>query len=111
MESGIPDHGAGAIRPETSEPRCGQAMNVLFVHQNFPAQFGHLARHLVARLGWKCTFVSQTSPGEAAGVRKIEYRTRGGAQASTHYCSRTFENSVWHAHGVFEACKAAPDIR
>ncbi len=86
-------------------------MNVLFVHQNFPAQFGYLARHLVAKLGWRCTFVSKTPPGEVAGVRKIEYRTRGGALESNHYCSRTSENCIWHAHGVFEACKSTPELR
>jgi glycosyltransferase involved in cell wall biosynthesis len=86
-------------------------MHVLFVHQNFPAQFGHIARHLVSRRGWACSFVSQTPPGEAAGIRKIEYKPVGGARASTHYCSRTFENSIAHAHGVFEACKAHCEIR
>ncbi len=29
---------------------------------------------------------------------------------STHYCSRTFENGIAHAHGVFEACKAHPEL-
>src|SRR5262249_49274681 len=27
------------------------------------------------------------------------------------YCSRTFENNVWHAHAVFEALQGRPDIR
>jgi glycosyltransferase involved in cell wall biosynthesis len=86
-------------------------MHVLFVHQNFPAQFGHVARHLIRSRGWSCTFVSKTSPGEVNGVRKIEYRTAGGARTTTHYCSRTFENATWHAHGVYEACKAHSDLR
>jgi glycosyltransferase involved in cell wall biosynthesis len=86
-------------------------MHVLFVHQNFPAQFGHIARHLVKQRGWQCTFVSETPPGEVAGIRKIQYKTAGGARASTHYCSRTFENSVWHSHAVFEACKAHPELQ
>ena len=85
-------------------------MHVLFVHQNFPAQFGHIARHLVSQRGWTCTFVSQTPPGDVAGIRKIQYQPLGGARASTHYCSRTFENGIAHAHGVFEACKAHPDL-
>jgi glycosyltransferase involved in cell wall biosynthesis len=86
-------------------------MHVLFVHQNFPAQFGHIARHLIRTRGWYCTFVSKTSSGTADGVRKIAYKTQGGAHETTHYCSRTFENAVWHAHGVYEACKAETGMR
>jgi glycosyltransferase involved in cell wall biosynthesis len=86
-------------------------MHVLFVHQNYPAQFGHVARHLVRQLGWSCTFVSKTPGGTVDGIKKVEYRTEGGARQTTHYCSRTFENATWHAHGVYEACKANPDLR
>ncbi len=86
-------------------------MHVLFSHQNFPAQFGHIARHLVRSQGWTCSFVSQTPPGEWHGVRKIQYKTTGGARETTHYCSRTFENGVWHTHGVYEACKGIPDLQ
>ena len=86
-------------------------MHVLFVHQNFPAQFGHIARHLIRTRGWTCTFVSKTPAGKVEGIEKVEYTTRGGARETTHYCSRTFENAVWHAHGVYEACKARPDLR
>ena len=38
-------------------------MHILYVHQNFPAQFGHIAKHLVQKLGWRCTFVSETPAG------------------------------------------------
>jgi glycosyltransferase involved in cell wall biosynthesis len=86
-------------------------MHILYVHQNFPAQFGHIARHLVQKLGWQCTFVSETPAGEVEGIRKIQYRTTGGATKQTHYCSRTFENTVWHCDGVFNALKAHPDIQ
>ncbi len=86
-------------------------MHILFVHPNFPAQFGHVAHHLIKTRGWSCTFVSETAPGDVQGIRKIQYKTAGGALASTHYCSRMFENSIWHAHGVFEACKSVPDLQ
>lgn len=86
-------------------------MHVLFVHQNFPAQFGHIASHLIKHHGFKCSFVSKLPPGETAGIQRIQYQLRGGATASTHYCSRTFENAIWHTHAVYEALKARPDVR
>ena len=85
-------------------------MRILFVHQNFPAQFGHIARHLIRTQGWQCDFVSETPAGIWEGVRKIQYQTSGGARATTHYFSRTFENAVWHAHAVYQACDADPDL-
>ena len=44
------------------------AMHVLFVHQNFPAQFGHVARRLVREQGWQCTVVSRNPAGGSDGV-------------------------------------------
>jgi glycosyltransferase involved in cell wall biosynthesis len=87
-------------------------MHVLYVHQNFPAQFGHIARHLVQKLGWRCTFVSETPGGVVEGIEKIQYRIAGGATTSTHFCSRTFENAVWHTDAVYQALRPRyQDIR
>lgn len=80
-------------------------MNVLFIHRNFPAQFGHIAAHLVKHKGYRCTFVSETEPGTVAGIQKIQYRVGGGATKETHYCSRTFENQIWQAAAVYETLK------
>jgi glycosyltransferase involved in cell wall biosynthesis len=87
------------------------AMHVLFVHQNFPAQFGHIAAYLAKNHGFRCTFVSEKPPGVSDGIERIQYKIRGGATAQNHYCSRTFENAIWHTHAVYEALKARPDIR
>lgn len=86
-------------------------MHVLFVHPNFPAQFGPVAFRLAATPGHRCTFVSQKAGGVVRGMRCLRYQTRGGATAKTHYCSRTFENAVWHAAGVYEALAAAADVK
>ncbi len=80
-------------------------MHVLFVHRNFPAQFGHLAARGVAERGWTATFVSEKPPGTVSGVANVQYRPRGAASEATHYLSRTFENGVWHAAGVYEALR------
>jgi glycosyltransferase involved in cell wall biosynthesis len=86
-------------------------MQILFVHQNFPAQFAHIARRLHSRRGWKCAFVSQMPGDSADGIDRIEYKLTGGATAETHFCSRTFENTVWHCDAVYEALRNRPDIR
>ncbi len=43
-------------------------------------------------------------------LEKIQYKTAGGATRQTHFCSRTFENAVWHTDGVYRALLNRPDI-
>ena len=35
-------------------------MNILFIHDAFPAQFGRLGQELATRHGWKCQFLVQS---------------------------------------------------
>lgn len=86
-------------------------MHVLFVHQNYPAQFGHVAAYLARKHGFRCTFVSQRPPARSGLVERVQYRIRGGATKQNHYCSRSFENAVWHAEAVYRALRARPDIK
>ena len=85
-------------------------MHVLFVHQNFPAQFGQIANHLVRKHGWQCTFASQHG-GDIDGIGRVLYEPRSGARAETNFCSRTFENQVWHSRALFDALRVRPDIK
>ena len=86
-------------------------MHVLFVHQNFPAQFGPFAFRLAAA-GHRCTFVTnRATPPEVRGVRVLKYDPKGGATPGTHYCGRTFENAVWHTAAVHDLLAAHPDVR
>jgi glycosyltransferase involved in cell wall biosynthesis len=86
-------------------------MHVLFIHQNYPAQFGHVAGYLAQRHGFRCTFLSQQPPGSGGGGERVQYHVKGGARAENHYCSRTFENAIWHSHAAYEALEARPDIK
>lgn len=96
----------------TKTPRqVATTMHILFVHKNFPAQFGQVARHLVLHESVQCTFVCEHPSGVFDGVRRLQYKIRGGARKQTHYCSRSFENFTWHSHAVYETLKAHPEIK
>lgn len=85
-------------------------MHVLFVHKDYPVQYGHVALRLSVMPGYRCTFIS-TQPPKTGPVEGIPYQVRGGATKYNHVCSRDFENAVHHAYGVYTALKARPDIR
>lgn len=86
-------------------------MHILFVHKNFPAQFGHVARYLIDHHGFRCTFASERPPGTDRGLERIQYHPVSGATERTHYSSRTFENQIWHSQALFDALAARPDIQ
>jgi len=86
-------------------------MHVLFLHQQFPAQFGHVARFLVEQHNFRCTFVSEKPARNIAGIELLQYSPKSGARETTHFCSRPFENQIWHSHAVFEALASRSDIQ
>lgn len=79
-------------------------MHVLYVHRNFPAQFGHIAAHVSGELGWRCTFVSEAETDSRSAIEHVRYEPQGGATAQSDYFTRTFENAIAHARGVYQAC-------
>src|SRR4051812_32507382 len=107
----MPPIATAQTRPIQTQPSCGAGMHILYVHQNFPAQFGHVAQYLAQVMGWRCTFLTQVPSGRSGGVERVQYKVDGGAATTNHFCSRTFENGVWHCDGVYQALLARPDIR
>lgn len=86
-------------------------MHVLFVHPNFPAQFGHLGERLLREPGHRVTFATKRITGFVNGIECVRFEPKGGAIEKNHYSSRTFENNVWQSHALYEAMKARPDLR
>lgn len=86
-------------------------MHILFVHKNFPAQFGHIAEKLAVEHGVRCTFATNRQQPSTSTIEIVHYQPRGGATQSTHYCSRTFENYIWNSHAVYETLRQRPDIQ
>jgi len=78
-------------------------MKILFIHQNMPGQFKHLAPAL-ARMGHEVTFLTQRGDLDLPGVRRATYVKPRAAHASTHHYVRLFENSVLAGQQVVRAC-------
>ncbi len=94
-------------------------MNVLFLHDAFPAQFGRLGQELATRHGWKCTFIVQSlsscptpTPEMLQAVEIIQ-----APMTAEH---RTGEGIPWpqiygqfldQCRSVYEIIKARPQLR
>lgn len=68
-------------------------MRILFVHQNMPGQYRHLAPALAAA-GHEVLFVTQRKDVDLPGVRRFNYAPKRQAHDSTHHYVRLYENSV-----------------
>ncbi|MGZ3184073.1 MAG: glycosyltransferase family 4 protein [Telluria sp.] len=77
-------------------------MNVLFVHQNFPGQYLHLARKLAADPANDVVFLTQRQAGTLPNVRKVVYQTPA-TRAVPHPWLRGTTTHVQNAEAVAQA--------
>ncbi|MGH8807704.1 MAG: glycosyltransferase family 4 protein [Noviherbaspirillum sp.] len=75
-------------------------MNFLFVHQNFPGQYLHMARALAAVPGNRVVFITQRSRGNVPGVEKVVYQPGRRGSEATHRYLRDPEAHVLNAQAV-----------
>jgi glycosyltransferase involved in cell wall biosynthesis len=83
-------------------------MKVLCVHQNFPGQYLHLARHLGLQSEHQIVFITQRQDVELPGVRKIVYKPRRTISPQVHHYLRDSEAAVLNAQ---EVARIALDLR
>jgi glycosyltransferase involved in cell wall biosynthesis len=81
-------------------------MRVLFLHQNFPGQFKHLAPWLVAEGHEVIGMGDAENLGARAnwGFPVIAYKARKTANTGTHHYLRSFEGAVRRGQDVARAC-------
>jgi len=80
-------------------------VNLLFIHQNFPGQFKHLAPALVQR-GHKVVALTMQKVKETRwqGVELVPYGVTQGSTPGTHPWVVDFETKIIRAEGAFRAC-------
>ena len=84
-------------------------MKILFIHQNFPGQYKHLAPMLAAR-GHDCTALTLkvTKPTDWQGVRVIPYTLPNRTGQNLHPWLLDLDTKVTRAEACF---RAARDLR
>jgi len=82
---------------------CGvqcSPMKILFVHQNFPGQYLHLARYLGAQPGNEIVFITQRKDATLPGVRNIVYKPHRAVTQNQHHYLVNTEAGLLNAQAV-----------
>ncbi len=78
-------------------------MDILFIHQNMPGQFKHLAPALATRRGVRVRFLTRRTDVALKGVERITYPAPAGAGEATHPYLKLFEAAVRSGQQVVRA--------
>jgi len=81
-------------------------MNVLFVHNNFPGQFGRMASALVRDPSNRVVAIGAESAREHPGVQVRRYRTPEKSSSDAHPFARRFESECRRAERVLFVASA-----
>ncbi len=85
-------------------------MKILFIHQNFPGQFKHLAPELAARgHDVRCITLRVTEPGNWKGVQIYPYGIKRKPSQGLHPWLVDFETKVLRAEACFAAARNLRD--
>jgi glycosyltransferase involved in cell wall biosynthesis len=78
-------------------------MNVLFIHNNFPAQYRHVATALLRDPNVRVAAVAAATSRELTGVTTLKYALTDGDVAATHPFARRFDLECRRAEQVLYA--------
>jgi glycosyltransferase involved in cell wall biosynthesis len=73
---------------------------VLFIHQNFPGQFRHIAKYMVEQQGVDVRAIGREQAPGLRGMAVYRYKPHREAGRQTHPYARTFEQAVLHGQQV-----------
>lgn len=75
-------------------------MKILFVHQNFPGQYLHLARHLGLQPENEVVFITQRQDAQLPGIRSIVYKPHRKITPNQHHYLVDTEAGLLNAQAV-----------
>ncbi|MBX9634148.1 MAG: glycosyltransferase, partial [Magnetospirillum sp.] len=79
-------------------------MRILFLHNAFPGQFGHLAAELARDPANQVLFASADAGGTLPGVRRLTYGAARPVHAPVHPYLRWMEGAVLTGQAVYRLC-------
>ena len=86
-------------------------MNILFVHNNFPGQFRHLAQALARDPKMTIVGVGSASSRPVPGVRLVKYSLNSVDVSATHPFARRFDVECYRAEQVLYVAHIARFVR
>jgi len=79
-------------------------MRVLFLHNNFPAQYRHVARKLAEKKKNSVVFASHRAGEKIPNVVNLIYKPHRQPKPETHHYLRSTETAVINGQSLFRAC-------
>ncbi len=80
-------------------------MRILFLHDNFPAQFGPIGDYL-ARKGWEVVFGTQREGAAAPNFKTFNYKPHRDITKGVHPYAASFEKAAINGQAAARACLA-----
>ncbi len=81
-------------------------MRVLFLHNNFPAQYRALAPYVGSMPDNEVYFGTMNSKGELQNVKKVYYKLHRKVNPQTHHYLQNAENAVLHGQAVYRMAQS-----
>lgn len=80
-------------------------MRILFLHDNFPAQFGPIGEYLAKR-GWEVAFGTQRAGAKSPLIKTFNYKPHRDITKGVHPYAATFEKAAINGQAAARACLA-----
>lgn len=75
-------------------------MRVLFIHQNVPGQFRHIAAHLATQSGYEVLAIGRDSAPGMPGLKLLRYKPHRPPRSEFHPYVRSYKDAVLHGQQV-----------